>query len=290
MALQSIGERHFPPISKIKPDQLSCFSQKFISHESFPIKPIVFQMCAYVPGKLPQFALPRETANEVPISQHTVQDPNTKEPMEVMHTYEVVALGSVLLAESPSGAGGFGFLAKYLNAMAREHVDKDYPYMQLPDLCTRDFMKTVRDGGGVKEITFHIVKGIASEMPFLKKLTSLFVAVPNAKSMNTKWVSSSEGELDEATVFDLFREAEQWESDCTATIFLKNGQSISNNGNLSFKKSVEVDGKAGVPDQSSLRKKMLEYLLELQTPTSSDSGEVIGKDGALRPNYFSLRD
>ncbi|MBA0099823.1 hypothetical protein WH218_12215 [Stenotrophomonas indicatrix] len=270
----TLADRHSPePIACVVGQQCAFINRAIDYGEGG----VLFEVCAYVKGHVPESIIPDLTKSEAEITAVEIKDDQGK-PGELVHTFRCLVLGQVMVMESVRGLGGAAQIVQSLltNLIRRHTSDKTHPSLVFVDISAPALKQFIESKGGISKITAKIaVDTVESESKYAKVLADARLGVKDAAACAVTWEAA--GTLDTDEAIEVLEDSET-EALSAVTLHFKYGGSISDLSTYREKHEVfvqQIDGRIAV---NELQDEMRDYMDHLR---KGGAGDTISEDGSL---------
>lgn len=274
LAAPTLALRHVPDPAVATSGQQCAFINRAIDYAEGGV---LFEVCAYVKGHVPESIIPDLTKTEAEITAVEIKDANGKAG-ELVHTFRCLVLGQVMVMESVRGLGGASqILQSLLTNLVRKHTaDKSHPSFVLVDISAPALKAFIESKGGVSRITAKIaIDTLDSESRYAKALSDTRSTVKNAAACAVTWEAA--GTLDTDEAIEVLSDSES-EALSAVTLHFRYGGSISDLSTYRERHEIHVQQVNGRIAVSELQDEMRSYLDHLR---KGGVGDSISEDGTV---------
>jgi hypothetical protein len=275
---QTVGQRHCPKPKGnggIK-DGTHCL---FINNHTTLKHGVLFTVCAYTKGHVPEAIAPDMTSAQAAIQVVDLKA-DDGQPSELVLTYRCLAYGQILIVESVAGGGGVGGLAKMLRVLIKACSADGHGVLELSDIGSSDLHALINSRGGISKVTASLVHEVGGQTSrFARPLGDMKGQVQGTNRCMVSWMAGADETLDEDDALAVLEEADS-EFLASVTLSFKEGGGVSDLTKYRERKPVKIQlTPDGRPAVTEIETAMKEYLVELRDPSKQGP---IKTDGTLK--------
>lgn len=259
----TLADRHYPATYDINVGSACMFLNKI---KSIPNSGIIFDVCSYTSGHVPESMVPQLNSKEADITPVLIQDENGNKG-ELVHNYRCLAFGQVLIIEFVSGGRGSIGLQDLLNRLTLKIFGPEHPKIEFNDIGSSNLRDLIDAQGGVSKITAKIVENSkVGGSTYGQTLYAVRNTVPHSASCIVTWEHGAETlGIDES--IQMLEESDN-DNLSSVTIHFAKGGSISDLSSYRERKRVGIqitpDGRPAVTEIETELKKYLNLLRDPQ--------------------------